>query len=443
MDVLIFDRALTGYSLSVHIILASIGIALPLIILAAEALSIKYNDKHYKVLAKRLSMAFIILFALGTASGMLVALELLLVWPNFMALVSEVAILPFYIEVFAFFMETVFIGIYIYSWGKFKDRKMHLLSGLPILVGAAMSGALITMINAFMNTPSGFNIPAYLSNGTITNVMPFAVFSTPSTALEVTHVLATSYFAGTFIVIAYLALMLAKATDENKKTYYKKALKLTLILGIIFTVLALLTGLQSIAALVHLQPEKYAAIEGNINPQAYAPERIGGIPINGTLRYYIPIPDIQSILATGNASGVVPGLSSYPKSTWPPLIVHIMFDMLLGSSALVGLILAIVLILAILKRRPLESKHILYLLVISGALAVFALEDGWIMEEFARQPWIIYNVMLVSQAGNYTQGLIPVTVLILIFYIVAIPVAIILIMKVFERRPLEVGSDKQ
>ncbi len=437
MFVVFFDRLLTGYSLFIHIILASIGMILPIMILLAEFLGIKHNDKNFEVLAKRLSIVFIILFALGTASGILVAMELLLVWPKFMALVSQVAILPVYIEVFAFFLESIFIGIYIYSWDKFKNRMTHILTGIPIAIGGALSAVLITMLNAFMNTPNGFDIPAYLKNGTITNVMPFAVFSTPSTALEVSHVLATAYFAGAFILVAYFALMLLRTNDENKRSYYKKALKISLVVAIISTGFALVTGLQSIAALVHLQPEKYAAIEGNINPQAYAPERLGGIPINGTLHYYIAIPAIQSILATGSPSGTVPGLSSYPVSTWPPLIIHFMFDMLLGASGIVALILALFILYLILKKKPFDNKLILWLFVIAGFFAVFALEDGWVMEELGRQPWIIYNVMLVSQAANTTQAISPIAVFILAFYIAVIPVTILMIRKIFAKRPLD------
>src|SRR5690348_4748154 len=124
-----------GFSLGVHIPLASIGMALPLIILIAEYLGIRYKDNAYLVMAKRLSIVLVVLFAIGTASGMLVALNILLLWPKFMQLVAQVAMLPFYLESFVFFMETIFLGIYIYSWDKFKNPYAHLLSGVPIVIG--------------------------------------------------------------------------------------------------------------------------------------------------------------------------------------------------------------------------------------------------------------------------------------------------------------------
>ncbi|MDE1870493.1 MAG: cytochrome ubiquinol oxidase subunit I [Candidatus Micrarchaeota archaeon] len=437
MLVVDFDRFLMGFSLGVHIPLASIGIALPLIVMLAEYLGIRYADRNFMVLAKRLSLALVVLFAIGTASGMLIALNILLLWPKFMQLVAQVAILPFYLETFAFFMETIFLSIYIYSWGKFKNPYVHLISVIPVVVGGFLSGALITMINAFMNTPVGFDIQAYISSGAVTNIQPLAVFTSPSALIELAHVLTTSCFAAIFIFIAYMAYMLLRTQDEQKRNYYVKGLNLLIVIGAIFTVLALVTGIISIATLVNLQPEKYAAIEGNLYPQTFAPERIGGIPVGNTLQYFIPIPELQSVLATGSPSGMVPGLSSYPVDTWPPLIVHLMFDIMVGSGFLVAGILALFVLLIILKRNPYINRFMLWLMIIAGALAVLILEIGWVMAELGRQPWIIYNVMKVSDAANYSTSVIPITGLILLFYIIAIPLTIILLKKIFKNRPLE------
>ncbi|MDE1846138.1 MAG: cytochrome ubiquinol oxidase subunit I [Candidatus Micrarchaeota archaeon] len=432
-----FDRFLMGFSLGVHIPLASIGIALPVIILIAEYLGIRYADKNYKVMARRLAIVLVVLFGIGTASGMLVALNILLLWPKFMQLVAQVAILPFYLETFAFFMETIFLGIYIYSWNKFRNPYMHVLAGVPIAIGGFLSGGLITMVNAFMNTPVGFNIPNYIATGMLTNVDPLAVFNSPTAVIELLHVLSTSCFAAVFIFLAYMAFMLLKAQDEQKRTYYKRGLILLICLAIIFTLFALVTGIVSIATLVSVQPEKYAAIEGNINPQAFAPERIGGIPINNTLQYYIAIPYLQSILATGSPSGSVPGLSSYPQSTWPPLIVHLMFDIMVGTGFLVAGILALFVILQLLKKNPLDNAKMLRLLIVAGALAVIILEVGWVMAELGRQPWIIYNVMLVSDAANYSTSIVPITGAIFLFYLFVIPFTFIILRRIFKDRPLE------
>jgi cytochrome d ubiquinol oxidase subunit I len=189
--------------------------------------------------------------------------------------------------------------------------------------------------------------------------------------------------------------------------------------------------------LVTIQPEKYAAIEGNIQSQSHAPERIGGFPVNGTLKYFIPIPNLQSILATGSANGTVPGLASYNESTWPPLIVHPMFDFMFFMAILLGLILIIWFVLQLLKKNPLSNKLMLKAIIFAGILSVLILEDGWVLAELGRQPWIIYNVMTVSQAANYSPSILPVGFAILAFYVLVIPVTVLAIRKLLKERPLE------
>ncbi len=443
-DVVIFDRFLMAFSLAVHIILASIGIALPVIILIAEFLGIRYGNKYYTVMARRLAIVFAIFFAVGAASGTLVALNLVLLWPKFMAIVGQVAIIPIYLEVFVFFLESIFIGIYFYSWDKFKNKYMHLITGIPIAVGSVMSGVFITMLNAWMNTPTGFNIATYLSTGAITDVNPLAVFSTPSTFIEISHVISAVYFAGTFMFIFYASFMLLRTDkkDTNKRKYYLSMLKLLLIIAIITTGMAVYTGINSISSLYTIQPEKFAAIEANLFSQSHAPERLFGIFQNGTLKYYINIPNLQSILETGNPNSTVPGLMSYPRYTWPPLFIHDLFDLMVLFGFGIGFLLIAVFVLWIINKENLENRIVLWLLLLSGIMAVILLESGWVVDEVGRQPWIIYNVMLVSQAANYSTSVIPITFVILLFYIFIIPFTLLVIKRIFKSRPLEGELEK-
>ncbi len=429
-----FDRFLMGFSLAVHIILASVGIALPVVIVLAEIIGIRKNDRHFTVMARRLSLALVVLFAVGTASGTLVALELFLLWPKFMALVGQVAILPVYIEVFAFFLESIFLAIYIYSWDKFRNRYAHALVGVAVAVGAVASGILITLLNSFMNTPVGFNIPVYLQNGTVTGIQPLAVFSSPASSIEVMHVVATSYFAGTFIFCAYMALMLLRS-DALTKDYYRKGLALTFGILIFATFASIFTGAISINTLAKIQPEKYAAFEGNLAPVVDAPEIIGGILVNGTLKDYIAIPGLQGMLL-GNESAPVPGLSQYPSGTRPPFVVHDMFDAMVFLGFGFGLFIIGVFLMEVFRLKPFERRWVLRLFVVAGVFAVALLELGWAAAEIARQPWIIYNVMLVSQAANYSSSVVPFAILFVIVYILILPFTMFVLLRVFKDRPL-------
>lgn len=436
LDVVGFSRALMGFSLAVHILFVVIGISLPLVILITELAYARSKDKDYSVLAKRLTTAFILFFAVGTASGTVVALELLFLWPKFMALVSQVAILPLISESFIFFTEAIFLSIYIYFRQKIRSPYVRALVILIVAISAALSGAFITMINAFMNTPVGFNIPAYLQNGTITDVSPLAVFNSPSSGLEIIHVLLTSYFAGAFLLLAYFSFSLIKSRNPAIRNYYKKVVKLLFWIAAVSIPFIILTGSLSITQLYALQPEKYAALEADLISQSHAPEIVGGIYANGTLKDYILIPDLQSILATGSPNGVVPGLNQFPESTWPPLFVHLLFDIVVFCGFALGFFILLVVLLILAKRSPLQDRRILWLFVLCGFVAAVVVECGWTMAEVGRQPWIIYNVMTVAEAGNPSAGIIPIGILIALFYVVVCPLSLYMLKRVFDGRPL-------
>jgi cytochrome bd ubiquinol oxidase subunit I len=436
IDVTTFDRAFMGFSLGVHIIFAVIGIALPMIIFLAEVMFARTGDNDYRVLARRLATVFLITFAVGTASGTIVALELLFLWPNFMALVSQVAILPVIAEVFVFFTEAIFIAAYLYYREKLNYRYAPALIMLLVGTAAALSGAFITMLNSFMNTPVGFNIPTYLATGAVTDVNPLAVFNSPSSTLQVVHVILSSYFAGTFIFIGYFSFRYLRTRETKQKEYYKKSIMLMFLITAIVIAPLIITGSLSAVQIYQLQPEKFAAIEADLVPQASAPEYIGGILVGNTLQDYITIPHLQSILL-GNYSAIVPGLVSYPMDTWPPLFVHDLFDILVFFGFALGFFILYIVLLWLMKRDPFGRRITHKLFMAAGLVAILLVEVGWTMEEVARQPWIIYNVMLVSQAANPSSTIPFVAVLFLIFYIIIIPVTLLVLKRIFDRRPLK------
>ncbi len=449
----LLDRVTMGFSLAIHIFLVSFGISLPIVIGAAEFLGIRRRDRHYAVMAKRLTTALLIFFAIGAASGTVVALELLLLWPKFMALVGAVDILLLYIEVFAFFTEAIFLATYAYSWDKIRNPYYHFLMIIPVVLGSVGSGILITLFNSFMNTPSGFNIQAYLSSGVITGVNPLAALFPPSAIYEDSHGVAGTILAGLAMLLGYYLYKQHRASGELR-AYYRKASRLLLGITSVFAAFVIYTGIYSIEALYSVQPEKYAAFEGNLVPTSHAAEMLFGIFTNGRWTDYISIPNLQSILATGSPSGVVPGLSQFPAYTWPPLIVHDMFDTMVLLGFVLGIYLLLADLLLILGRYrerlggvPLvgrlsrldawNSKWIYALGPVAGMLALVLMELGWVMEELGRQPWIIYGVMLVSQAGNASPSILPIMIAIFVFYIAVVPFTFIYIVRHFRARPLE------
>ncbi len=215
-SVITFDRFLMGYTLGAHILIVTLSIALAVFVSTFEFLSLRKKDRDYDILARKLARALVIFFAVGTASGTVLAVELFTLWPPFMVLIGKVDILPFYYEIFAFFLETISLVLYVYYWDAFTNRYKHWALSLFVAIGTVMSAVFITMVNAFMNTPpAGFNISEYLATGKITGVNPLAAVANPSSFIEVSHVTTATFASGAFVLLGYFAYRYMKNNDAS------------------------------------------------------------------------------------------------------------------------------------------------------------------------------------------------------------------------------------
>ena len=364
------------------------------------------------------------------------AVELVLLFPVFMTLVAQTgAIVLFGAEMFAFFLEILALVLFVYYRNAFRSRYSHWALSVVIIVGTMASAVLITMVNAWMNTPNGFDLSAFVSSGfkTVSQVQPLAAFLTPSTLSEVVHVLATTVFAGSMIVGCYFAFWFLRSRDAGEKAMYSRALKVIGLVCIVTIVLAGLTGANEMSSILTLQPLKYAALDANTNPGSNLPERLFGTSTNGTFVGGILVPGMQSFLAQfETGTSYLPGLSQFPSSSWPPLLVHTTFNVMIVGGMLLGLYFFVYFVALVLRRRPYESRLLLWLQIPAAVLAVLVYELGWATDEIGRQPWIVYNVMTVGQAANTSSALLVPGVLIMLFYIVVIPAGFYFFARVFR-----------
>ena len=224
-----------------------------------------------------------------------------------------------------------------------------------------------------------------------------------------------------------------------------KGLKIAAALGIVMIILAVLSGINEITTVLQLQPLKYSVIELNPTPGTDLPEKLFGTLVNGQIHGSIVIPHLQSLLVqieTGITS--LPGLSQFPSSTWPPLYVHITFDiMVLGGFALGLFFLAYFVDWALLKRKPYESKLFLYSWVPLAFVALIIMELGWVTDEVGRQPWIVYNVMTTQQAANYSGGFLVPGILIIAFYVILLPLTFYFFSRIFNSTSLSEEEEKK
>ena len=424
-----FDRFLFAFTIASHITLVATSIALIVTVVLAEFLSIKRNDPYYGELSKRLTKVFAISFGVGTASGIVMAVELVTLFPSLMTVVGQTGVIElFYFEVFAFFLETLFLVLYVYYANVFRGRWTHFLVGCLVAAGTLISAVLIVSVNAWMNTPNGLDIPAFLQglqSGTltVTGVDPWAPFATLSTFPEVAHVLVTTLFTGSMIIGGYFAYRLIRYRKPEERALLTKGLKLTWSVSIVMLVLAGITGSNEMATLLQVQPLKYAALDHNLVPGTNLPDRFFGLAI----------PGMQSFLAqleTGMTQ--LPGLSQFPQSTWPPLYVNTTFGLMVLGGFLAGGYSLLYVLGWLLKKKPFDSKVLLYLEIPAAIGSYLVYQFGWITDEVGRQPWIVYNLLTVDQAANQSTSLIIPGILVIAFYVIVVPATFYFFIRVFH-----------
>lgn len=429
-----FDRFLFAFTIGSHIILVAMSISIILMLTILESLYVLRKKGQYSDLIHRLRKIFVISFGVGTASGIVMAIELVALFPGFMTVVSSTgAINLFYYEIFAFFLETVALVIYIYFEGSFKWKYTNLALSVTILVGTILSAVFITMVNAWMNTPNGFNIPQYLATGKITGVNPYAPLVTATTFSEILHVVSTTVFSGMMVWGTYFAYKYLRSRDSVKKALYSTMIRIASVVSIILIPIAGYTGSHEAGVAIINQPEKYAAFELNYLPGSNLPEKLFGTLVNGKVVGSFNIPGLQSFLAEFETGlKTLPGLSQFDSSTLPPLIVHTTFDIMVAGGLILGLFLFISFIVWVMKKDIMKYRSLLYLQLPAGVLAFVVYELGWVTAEVGRQPWIIYNVQTVADAANYSSGLLIPGYLIIAFYLILVPVTFYFFDRIFN-----------
>jgi len=429
-DTVLDSRLLTMLTLSFHIIYATIGVGVPLMIMVAQWVGIKKNDEHYILLARRWARGFVITVAVGVVTGTAIGLQLSLLWPNFMELAGNVIALPLFMEVFAFFFEAIFLGIYLYTWDRFEDQRKHLLLLIPVAIGAAASAVFITIVNSFMNAPQGFE----LINGELINVNPLFAMFTPAMPTKVAHVVATAFMTSAFVLASIAAFRLLRG---SKHVYHKKALLLTMKIGLIFSIAAALIGDLSGKYLAEYQPEKLAAAEWHFETTEDAPLLMYGILDGEDVKYALKIPYALSILAHGNPTAEVIGLDQFPDDEIPPMAVHYAFDIMVTIGVWMALLSLVFWVGTKRKWGFIESKPFRWLLVLGGPISIIGIEAGWWMAELGRQPWILRGIMRTSEAATTSNHVDLMFYLFAGLYLVLGIGTIVVLRRMFRSYPVE------
>jgi cytochrome bd ubiquinol oxidase subunit I len=421
-------RQMQALSFAVHIPLVCFGIAFPALVLFVESLYLRTGDELYRTLAKRWTKVMAALFAAGVVTGTILSFELGLLWPAFTASFGSVFGLGFAIEGFSFFMEAIFIGIYIYGWSRLSPRA-HFASGIPIAIAGVTGSLTVISVNGWMNHPTGFHLRA----GKVVDVHPLqALFGNSYFWHEFVHMYLAAFIVTGFLVAGAYAFGRLRGRWGR---YERTALAIPLTVAALSSPVQVIVGDWNGREVARAQPVKLASFEGLGQTTRGAPIHLLGWYRDGRVDYGIRIPRLLSFLAFHDPNATVTGLDAVPPDARPPVnVVRIAFQTMVGIGTMLALLGFAYLFVRWRRKRLPESPWFYRALVLAGPLSVLALICGWVTTEVGRQPWVVYRVMRTSEAVTGARG-IPVGYATLVLVYLGLAVAVAWILRRLARAP--------
>ncbi|MEO8230013.1 MAG: cytochrome ubiquinol oxidase subunit I [Chloroflexota bacterium] len=407
---LLAARSQMAFTLGFHIILACLGVGLPTMVLIANAIGLRRNDPAALLLAHRWSTVMAVTFAVGAVTGTVLSFEMGLLWPVLMGRFGGAFGIPFAIEGLFFFLEAIFIAIYIYGWSRLSPRA-HLLSGIPVAVAGIGGTFSVVAANSWMNQPAGFVLGA---DGRVAAVTPFEVIFNRATFYEVPHMLLAAYLVTGFLLASVYALGLLRGHADR---YVRLGFLIPFVIAALAAPLQVAVGDVAARGVLEDQPAKFAAMELIAVGGSHQPETIGGILVDGKVVGGIQIPNLASILAGFSPDTYIPGLDSIPVDEQPPTaIVHLSWNAMVGIGTALVFLAVWGLVLRWRRRDYANARWFLRAASIAGFAAVIALEAGWIVTEVGRQPWVVFKILRTADAVTHAPGVQATFVAVIVLY---------------------------
>ena len=414
----VLARQMQAMSLTVHIPIVCFGIAFPAMFVFVEGLYLRTGNLTYKALAKRWSKVALILFAVGVVTGTILSFEFGLLWPNFMATFGDVFGIAFGLEGISFFVEAIFIAIYVYGWDRLSPRA-HFLSGIPVVIAGFTGSFNVIAVNGWMNTPDGFQVV----DGKVVNPQPWDALFNAGMWHELIHMYLAGYLVCGFIVAGVYAYAWMRGKRDH---YHRTALVVTLAFASLAAPVQVIVGDWAGRSVAENQPVKLAAFEGLQETTAGAPFTFGGL---------VEIPKMLSILAFHDPNAVVKGLDTVPPADRPPVtIVRVAFQTMVSIGTGLALLGVVFFFTWLRLHRLPRSKWFYRAVMVAGPLSFVALIAGWIVTEVGRQPWIVYEVMRTTQAVTAVDYLEVGYVFLVLVYL-GLGAAVVWLLRRLTRKP--------
>jgi cytochrome d ubiquinol oxidase subunit I len=399
-----------------HFFFVPLTIGLALIVAIMQTIYFKTGDQIYKQMTKYWGKLFLINFAMGVVTGIVMEFQFGMNWSEYSRFVGDIFGAPLAIEaLLAFFLESTFIGVWVFGWDKISKR-LHLISIWLVAIGSTLSAFWILVANSFMQSPMGF----VLENGRMVMNDFGALVSNPNVWVQFPHTVLGGYTTGAMFILGISAYFLFR---KEQVDLFQKSFQIATIIGLISVFLVILVGHSQGQHMVKTQPMKMAAAEAlweSENPASFSIISIVDQK-NQKDVFSIRIPAVLSLLSYNRFEGEVRGIkdiqSEYeqiygPGNYIPPITINYWsFRVMVGSGFLMFFLTSLGLYL-VMKKKVLSFKLIKYFPFVI-VLPYLANTCGWILTEVGRQPWVVFGYLQTSEAisPNVTVGMLWLSVI--------------------------------
>ncbi len=398
-DALLIDRLQFAFTIAYHYLFPQLTMGLGLLIVIMKILAVQRKDERFNNSARFWARIFALNFAVGVVTGIPMEFQFGTNWARFSTFAGGVIGQTLAMEgVFAFFLESSFLGLFLYGEKKLGQRG-HLVAAVLVFVGSWISGYLIVATNAWMQNPVAYTV----ANGTVQLNDYWGLLLNPWAFWQYTHTMIAAVVTASFVVASVGAYYLLAQRDTE---YGKVFVRTGIVAGTVASLLvAFPTGDAQVKNVYKYQPPTFAAMEGVFATQEGAELVILGQPDMDKMRIDNPlhIPKLLSFLTHYSWNAEIKGLPEFPKDTWPtnvPLL-YFAYHIMVGLGT-IFIAITIVSLLLLWKGSLFSSRWALWILMLSFPFPYIANTAGWMTAEVGRQPWLVYNLMRTVSGSSST-----------------------------------------
>lgn len=390
LDTLLLSRIQFTFTAVVHYFFVPLTIGLAILIAYMEFKYWRTKDPLYDKMSRFWMKLFLINFAVGLATGITMEFQFGTNWSAYSRYVGDIFGAPLAAEgVFAFFLESTFIGLLVFGRDKIS-KGLRFFSSLMIAVGTSLSAFWILAANSWQQTPAGYVINETLNRAEMTSFKE-AIFN-PSTVVRFTHVLLGALITAAVFMLAISAYYMIK---KKNVPLAKQSMKIGAVAALVFSILQAFSGHTHAQLVGETQPEKLAAYEAHWETQANAPLLLFAIPDheNETNKFEIGIPGMLSFLTHNDMSKPVTGLKEFAPEDRPPIMGNFISFRIMVGIGMFLILWSLFLIMQLRNERLFEKSWALKISLFMLPLPYLANSFGWILTEWGRQPWVVYGLL--------------------------------------------------